>query len=416
MGRFPPPVEIRAMVHGVPRAGIARLAIFCCLAAVFAGSACVVVAEETADHGPWQKERELLNRVERVRNEQGAMSSALVPPLLDLGLLYVTMNRCEDAVGLLTQALGISRATDGLFNPRQLELLDPLFECYLALDLQRDLDREVRYTLLLGEQTFGREDVRLLPAIDRAARWYEQAGRYISARQLHSRGVRVAERAGSENDLRLIEPLRGIARAYRLEYMHGLNPIDLREHQISVLRSTAQLAEPRIRLDRIGTNALRRAQKILQQHADADPTPVVDTLLDLGDWYQTANARRDALLTYKAAWAAAQSPGYDGGVSFDEPLPVVYRTSAGVALRRPPPSREGFRRYWVEFEFTVTRDGLVKDITVLDSDASRALQDWLRADLQRTRYRPRFKEGEPVDAPRLRLRQGMYLAAGDWRN
>jgi hypothetical protein len=366
--------------------------------------------------GQWRKERDLLAKIEQARDEQGALSTALVAPLLDLGLLYVSTDRCEDAIGVITQALGISRAADGLFNLRQLELLDPLFECYLALDLQRDLDREVRYTLLLGEQTFGRDDARLLPAIDRAARWYEQAGRYISARKLHTRGVWLAERAGGKEDLRLIGPLRGIARAYRLEYVHGLHALDLEDNQISALRSRARLQEPFIRLDQVGTNALRRAEKILRRHPDAGRALVVDTLLDLGDWYQTANARRDAMRTYKAAWVEAHAPGYDGEMPFAEPRPVVYRTSAGVALRRPPARREGYRRYWVEFEFTVTRAGLVEDIEVLDSDASRALRNWLREDLQRTRYRPRFVAGEPVDTPGFSLRQGMYLEAGDWRN
>ena len=72
--------------------------------------------------------------------------------------------------------MDVSRKIDGLFNPAQLELLDPLIASYTALNSYEDAQREQQYALRLAETTYGKDDPRIVPALERTARLARIAG------------------------------------------------------------------------------------------------------------------------------------------------------------------------------------------------------------------------------------------------
>jgi protein TonB len=67
---------------------------------------------------------------------------------------------------------------------------------------------------------------------------------------------------------------------------------------------------------------------------------------------------------------------------------------------------------WVEMEFTVGRDGSVKDMTVVNSEPRRTFDTAALAALKRYRYQPVVRDGETVEQ-RARIR--MRFAAQDGR-
>jgi hypothetical protein len=73
----------------------------------------------------------------------------------------------------------------------------------------------------------GSADVpRLVAALERNAGWFEAMGRYSTARALYRRTLLIASNLGKEKNLTMIGPLRGIARAHRLEFINGVeNPV-----------------------------------------------------------------------------------------------------------------------------------------------------------------------------------------------
>jgi hypothetical protein len=246
------------------------------------------------------------------------------------------------------------------------------------------------------------------------AKWYEQAGYYISARETHARAIEIARAAGGDNDVRLVEPLRGIARAFRLEYARGLNPIDLLQKVDSPYRNR-ELDGSTGRPDRRGQISLERAVKILEAHsAEKDASEksgmLVDTLLDLGDWHQLTGSPRAALKAYRQAWEISNARMDGSETLFDQPQPITVRSSGGVPLLRPPQDSSEFEEYWAEVEFKVDRRGQVSDVKVKDTNAPKGTL-WNLLDTWRGKqFRPRIVDGEAVETKTVKWRQRVRVA------
>ena len=369
-------------------------------------STCVVAAETPA--------LKILRNIQSVQGQHGFLARELLPPLVELGQLYGS-GQCDRAIDILDLALEVSRRNDGLFNPQQLEIYQHLLNCYLTLDRPADLDRAQQYALMIDEQRYGQNDMRMLPTLEEAARRYEQGGLYLSARKLHRRAVDIARRNAGDDDLALIGPLRGIARAFRLEYVYGLAMPDVEDipYSAAEIVSYATFNGTDTRLDPLGERSLDRAVDILRNHPDADPEVFHDTLLELGDWHQLASQHRTALRVYRELWRVLNTaePTADASRNLEllsNPSALVARHRTGVRLRRPPADVERYQQYTVDLKYTVTREGRVKDIAVIESNAPRDIEIKVARDLKQTRYRPRFLDGEPVDTADLHHRQNSY--------
>ncbi len=90
--------------------------------------------------------------------------------------------------------------------------------------------------------------------------------------------------------------------------------------------------------------------------------------------------------------------GRDGFFSDGEYMPIVQ-----VAPNYPRRAQMRGLEGWVTLEFTVTRQGTVRDPFVVES--SNSIFDSAAIDaVMRFRYRPRVIDGEPVDVPGVRFR------------
>lgn len=383
---------------------------------------CVIVATRSdAAETPALK---LLRTIQSLQARHPFLAPELLPPLIELGQLYGA-GQCDRALDILELALEVSRRHEGLFNTAQLDIYDPLIRCYLTLERPADLERALRYVLLIHQAQYGAEDPRLLPVLDTVARTYEDAGLYLSARRLHRRALDLARRSAGEHHVSLVNPLRGIARAFRLEYAYGLELPDLVDlsDEATDLRSAATFdAATGTRLDLLGQRSLERAVAILRGYSASDSanrTAYLDTLLELGDWHQLANHRREALRIYRELWSELTDHVSDTGAMsaasdknpLSAPASLLVRPRNSVHLRRPPPDLDGYRKYTIDFDYAVTRDGRVEDVTVVESNAPKATKDKAAYDLERTRFRPRFVDGEPVDTPGLYHRRNIYARA-----
>jgi tetratricopeptide (TPR) repeat protein len=357
--------------------------------------------------------RDLLLRIETIEREHGHIARELEAPLFELGKLYVSADQCRNAIPILRQAILLSQRLDGVMNPRQLRVYDALSECYVALDMVRDLARAQEQVLLVRENIYGKDDVRMLPALAHAGGWYEQAGDYESAREVYLRALKIARKAGGDDDLRLVLPLRAMARTYRLEMQYEQEALRGRALDAQGQRTLERAA----RIVRGGQGTPARASTPIRATdgassgaAEVSPSLRIDTLLDLADWYQMAGAIRDAAKVYKEVWQAAVEAGQSGTELLGEPQPILYRAAVGIALRRPPPDREKLKHYAIDFQFTVSRFGEVTDVVAKSVGAPRDLQLSIAENLKRTHYRPRFVDGEAVDTRGVSIRQGVWVS------
>src|SRR6186713_2127606 len=149
-----------------------------------------------------------------------------IRPLHGLGVSFMGLQDPESAVVALKRAADLSRNTDGLFNINQIEFIDALIDAYEASGRYPEAEKESLYAMRVEEAAYGRNSIKLLDRLDKLARWYEGARRYTSERNIYERALGILARSAPETDLRRVPPLRGIARAFRLEAFYGVEGAD----------------------------------------------------------------------------------------------------------------------------------------------------------------------------------------------
>jgi tetratricopeptide (TPR) repeat protein len=350
-----------------------------------------------------------------VETHEGGFSRGVIQPLLGLGVTYAAAGDYEGSARSLRRAVDVSRKLDGLFNPEQLELVEPLVASYVELGQYEDAEREHQYAVRLAEARYGKYDPRLIPTLEYNASWLEKTGRYIAARQSYARALDIARRAGGKQDLRMVTPLRGIARMYRMEYLYGPGIVEADEPAANPQAGAGYYGAPSpgstptsTVLNDAGENALQLALEVLDAHPEEAIALRGDTLVDLGDWYMVAGRARDATREYRNAWVALSAPGAAGTAIFGAPVQLIYRPPSG-AKRNPTVEPEEYQEHFVDVELTVTPEGRAKDASVVAGDVTEATGKTVVAAIRRSRYRPRFVDGEPVATTGVRHHQVIYV-------
>jgi tetratricopeptide (TPR) repeat protein len=363
-----------------------------------------------------EAERNYLKAVKIVEMREGGLSRRILNPLLGLGALYYAAQQYDRSIDVLRRAVDTSRKLDGLFNIDQLNLVQVLIDTYVALDMVEDAEREQQYALRLSESLYGQHDLRLLPALDRLAQWREYTGRYRLARHAHTRALDIVRRKAGKRDARIVGPLRGIARTYRMEFLYGTYEEDeqLQSMNTSIsgpmgVSPVLAAQEPRrlaSRLDPDGLDALRLAAGILENQPDESGLRA-ETLLDIGDWQQLSNDFSGAEKSYRAAWEAYMLPGDPGIEVMQKPVQIYYKPPSTATRRESTDTRE-IAKHDIEVSFTVRSDGRISDVRTVSSDPPDQAKS-VEIAVRRARYRPAFVNGAPVVTKDQRLHQTLYL-------
>jgi TonB family protein len=336
----------------------------------------------------------------------------LLLPLQGLGETYNEIGQHEDARLVLKRAVDLSRNLDGLFNLEQLKFVEPLIVSYVALAQFQDAEKEHQYAFRVAETAYGRNDIRMLEPIDQYARWFEFVGRYSTARALHGRALAIAERKGKNSPLS-VDPLRGIARTYRLEFLNGpeddtRDSFTNNQNNAPVMPSDMQNGQQRLNAD--GERALRLALTALEAQKPLDREKRGETLVELGDWYLSSGDTNKALDTYKDAWKELQEAGSTDLLS--APRQLAYRPPASSITRSRIDPKDAEEKF-VEVRFTVTNDGHTQDIETASSDAPTGLQKSVVNAVKKARYSPRLENGEPTPTLGVTLRERVMVKRKD---
>ncbi len=359
----------------------------------------------------------------------GGMSHALIQPLLGLGITHQASGDHQKAESVLRRAIELSRKLDGLYNPVQLPLSLALIDSLIALYELPDAEREQNYVIQVNEQAFGKNDLRLLPALDRMARWYEMTGRYRAALDTHQRALDLVHEQAGKSDLRAVGPLRGIGRAQMLEFVHGAETLDRVGAPERPLRLIGDTYTPPptfpggggpayIRPRPRGEEALLEALRVLNDNTDARNAALkAATLIDLGDYYVVGDQFDKALPRYQEAWRQLTESG-SSTAALSDPVRLLFRAPADSWGRRPEASDvTPATEHHVELEYTVTADGRAENVRATKSDVIGATERSVIAVQRKARFRPRFVEGKPVSAAGVHVRQLVYARdPGEYRS
>ena len=363
-------------------------------------------------------ERSFVHALDLLEATQGIASRKMISPLAGLGAVYAAQGRHAQAADVLQRALGISRRANGLFNLDQLDVLNALIRSYEALGAQDDIDREQRYALQVVQQEYGYDDPRTLPAIARAATWYEQTGRFEPARALWIHSVQIASRESGGRNAATIAGLLGVARTFRLQYVQDpeslLNPdipVDPFTGRPDPLAISQQRAG-KLKLDRDGKAAVHEALGILDSTDSPPRTPLINTLMELGDWYMTSHESDKAVAYYQRAWPLLVEAAAEGEPNpLLEPRPLFYRPPAAASRSLTRTDGQLVSKP-IEFLMTIMATGQTRGVTPV-TDAPEGQIAQIRRALDRAWFSPRFEDGQPVATEGFRFVEYWFELASE---
>jgi tetratricopeptide (TPR) repeat protein len=353
-------------------------------------------------------EETFLRSVKIVEDLGATSDRILLQPLHGLGATYFATGQYEEASVVLKRALDLSRNLDGLFNIAQMGILDPLIDSLVRLERREEAERAFEYSVRVAESSYGKEDLRVLPPLDRYAHWQETVGHYTTARVLYARALQIAEDTAGHDSLQTVDPLRGIGRTYRLEFVNGPqvepNPIDRAADEDSPVSTddfNTGLNTPRLNPD--GERALLMALQAIDKAQPVDRLRRGIAWIELGDWYLSGGGSTKAFEVYREAWKDLSAAGSTAALA--TPRLLAYRAPSASITRSKPADREDTEEHFVEARFTVTRAGRVTDLSTFATDATQSQQKTVLSAVKKARYAPGFDHGEPVDTPDVRLRE-----------
>lgn len=337
-----------------------------------------------------------------------AANLQLVRPLHGMGAALRGLDRDAEAIAPLKRAVDITRNRDGLHAITQLPILAALIECYMSSGRYEDAGREQQYAYSVAETAYGKDDLRLLGPLDSYARWNELAGRFAAARLLHARAVQLAD-AAEPGGQKAITGLRGIARSFRLAFIHG-EP----EEAAAELSTLPSAFANNSALTRVisapsseGERALREALQRLASTPDGQAALRGEIFLDLGDWYLTAGTATRALTSYREAWRELARSGTTQALVM--PVAVVYRAPA-MAVSRSQENADDYDQQEIELRLSIAATGEVRDATVANPAPEReAAERALIGAVKRAVWRPAFSSGEATAYADLVFRERVYV-------
>lgn len=359
--------------------------------------------------------------LELLEHTQGVGSRRMISPLVGLGRARASQGQYARAIEVLQRALSISRRADGLFNLAQLEIMDLLVTNLIRIEDYESADQLRAYALQVVEHRYGVDDPRTLPVVARLAEWYELTRRFVAARMLHLRTFRIASQTAEGRNATAIAALRGVARTHRMQFVLDPESVSMgpqtpgvigrepgRWPELSVFEPTTPGQSFGPRLNTEGEQALRRALGIIEAAPGVPAALRGAVYVDLGDWYLTARRPEEALRSYRAAWPLLPTSVLDVNQNpLLQPRLIVYRAPESALRRRELPRDETVQKP-VEFAFTVTERGEVREIVTVSSEVNRNQEAVAREALQRAVYCPRFENGEPVETQGVHLRETFY--------
>lgn len=341
--------------------------------------------------------------LELLESTQGISSRRLIVPLTGLGAVYAALDQHVLAVQLFERALAVSRRSEGLFNLAQLPLIEQAANSRFAIKDFVGVEQQRMYALKVAEQNYGYGDERTLPAILQLASFYESLREYIPARAMYLRARDVAfKESGGFNPL-VIKSLVGITRTHRLQYM--LDPDKLETQRPTQDERAGEYAgevfrEPRASsaADRTGFESAQSALELLRATSDPPKDLLTETLIELGDWYQST-LRPTLAVPYYVEAATILEAEYASdplkGNPLMAPRMVFYRPPAAATRRLSTLTGQYMIRKTV-FSLAVSDAGEPQNVTIVSTNMTQSQKSQVMRAVSRAIYSPRFANGKAI--------------------
>lgn len=393
-----------------------------CLALAYTGA----WAQDAIDEAAIADNRDVAfyrGAIAEIESSQGAYAEGLQEQLLSLGLSLQQQGRHEEAVSVLKRGVHLARINNGLYSIDQIPLLQTEIASHMARGQFLEADERQMYLYRVQQRTLDRGEVRA-QALMQQARWQRRAfemgvgeqgfARLLTMWDLYRLALNDVVAQQGETSMELLAPLDGMLQSqyliagYQGETSggNGFGGDDLAARQ-----SQGRFNAYRSQSYKKGQAVIQAMYDIEQENNGGDKVAAAESLVMLGDWMLWHGERESAFEVYRDA--LMELAEVDDAQQHEERLfgtPVALPSLAGV---RPLPEPIAPETGNLLLEFGVNNRGRVVDLERIETatesadgelaadeveqaEQNTAATNRLMRKLRKTRFRPRFEDGEPV--------------------
>ena len=361
-------------------------------------------------------------RIAGLEAAEGPHAEELIEARRSLGLLLQQAGEHGRAVKALQGALQSIRVNEGLYSMSQIPIVEAIIDSNVALSARSELRRNYEYLFWLYQRNYGDGNVGLVPVIKRIGRWYFDLYNFsppnttveplIAADDLYSRALGMLEDDALLRDRVDILYKVAVINHHVAEDVQDpmLSHREIREAMIPHGRPTPYLNETAVRqyyADQSFYKGKRSLKRIVEDYEANLPGAITEyarALVFMGDWLTVQRRVMEGSRMYRKAWAALaehDAPPALADELFGEPQPIE---------QLPIPGEEepeaGADSYYADALLDVPESGWPRNIRIQAVHPSEETSLLKRAErgIAATRYRPRYRNGQPVATTDVPLR------------
>ena len=362
--------------------------------------------------------REYTESVQAIESEGGVWDRGLIEGLATLGELHQRQGDHITAIKTFDRVVHVSRINNGLHTLEQIPALEQKIESFLVLGDWEQADLYYNYMFYIQQKAYGNTDPRIIPMLERLARWNLRAfniglgknlgERLNSAQLLFDAASKMVDVHFGRSDKRYVDYQQSIANASYLVSQHPelMNEMERPEFRLN----QDQLRRRLISSERSASRGFQAGEEALlnilaqRQVEDGLSVPLAEANANLGDWYLMFGRRKAAVQQYASAWqiiADLEDPPellaeFFGHVvplpSFlDAPTSLVFASEKGKDTKE---LEVGF----VDLRFDVTENGVVRNLEIVsgESEEKALILGRLQRQVRSSVFRPMLEDGVAI--------------------
>lgn len=327
--------------------------------------------------------------IAQAESDGGRYDIALAQPLVLLGDARMGLENPAGALEAYDRARHIVRLSDGIQGTGQLDILYREADAFGALGEWVDANQRQELAYDISRRTYGQDDRRHQESTHKLIRWYRHHHKNLAAHVLFERLI-TSVRDQSDDESRLIQLLREHARLWRHEMFGrrkaGRGQFDAWPPGMRRLPPWREFSP-----FREGRDALRRVVELHEESAEMDEAELVTALLDYADWHLLFGEYPTAVRNYRRVWRLLEADPDRRSSIFNEPTPLLLPLPPNPEKRRLS-RQDGL----VQLALTVNHRGRVVGRKTLLAEPRTIMEHRVRMAAKKARYRPAFRDGNPV--------------------
>ena len=364
---------------------------------------------EAADDSPWatglmKLEKEIaigenaaalekaVSLLEEVESEYGFYHKYLVEPLVLIGDAQLGLGQAPAALQAYDRAIQIERMQTGFLSIEQQPIVRKAADAHLMNGDFRSANRMHEKAYELARSHYGEGNLELLPDTIELLNWYDDHDLHGREAAMSHEVLLLARRIWKPEDERMLELKRSYAKAMFDSIFPPQRKFGSPQINTRIRFGFYRGQEIRPPTYYSATTALSEVIEVLERSGTPDRILYASTLLELADFYQAARTTSMSFPLYRKAWKALAETPELRERTFSEPK-LLY-----VALPTVANPEESQRQLgYVELTLTINEIGrVIGRHTLSMRPRNDALEHSVRVALRAARYRPAFRDSEPV--------------------